>query len=202
MASFFALILAAFFAVTALAVPAAPAATPVRPPSGTPKVEKVAVDNPNVDTEGSGCRAGTVGVAFASDNSALTLIYDNFAAGVGPNSGSLRKRAFCRVNATMSSPGWAFDVSSVDFRSYVKVAKGVEASLVTRWKWIDSKGVDMKGKVSEPLFCVFGADVFVAGQCQESSGWAIRRRLPPSQRRRTFRQRPIRMLKGISNVPA
>jgi hypothetical protein len=151
MAPLFTLLIAAFFAVTALAVPAAPAATPVRPPSGTPKIGKVAVDNPNVDTEGSGCRAGTVGVAFASDNSALTLIFDDFAAGVGPNAGTLRKRAFCRVNVTMSSPGWAFDVSSVDFRSYVNIAKGVEASLVTRWKWIDSNGMDMKGKVCRSL---------------------------------------------------
>ncbi|KAF2683224.1 hypothetical protein K458DRAFT_452614 [Lentithecium fluviatile CBS 122367] len=145
MRPFFAILLSALFAFIASAAPA-PAATPVRPPSGTPKINKVAVDDPDVDTEGSGCRAGTVGVAFATDNSALTLIFDDFAAGVGPNSGTLRKRAFCRVNVTMSSPGWAFDVSSVDFRSYVKIAKGVEASIVSRWKWIDGKGVDMKGK--------------------------------------------------------
>jgi len=147
MSPFLAILIATLFSITSLAIPA-PAATPVRPPPGIPKISKIGVDNPDVDTEGSGCRAGTVGVAFASDSSAMTLIFDDFAAGVGPNVGTLRKRAFCRVNVTMSSPGWAFDVSSVDFRSYVNIAKGVEASLVSRWKWIDSKGVDMKGKVN------------------------------------------------------
>jgi hypothetical protein len=154
MAHFFAILMAALFAVTALAIPAAPAATPIRPPSSTPKISKIAVDNPDVDTEGSGCRAGSVGVAFAGDNSAMTLIFDDFAAGVGPNVGTLRKRAFCRVNVTMSSPGWAFDVSSVDFRSYVQIAKGVNASFVTRWKWIDSEGADMKGKVVYARSCI------------------------------------------------
>ncbi|KAJ4300935.1 hypothetical protein N0V90_003024 [Kalmusia sp. IMI 367209] len=127
------------------AVPAS-AATSTLPPKGAATVGAVNVDDPDVDSEGNGCRAGSVGVAFATDNSALTLIFDGFQAAVGPAAGSLKKRAFCRVNVTLASPGWAFDVSSVDFRSYVSIAKGVDVSLVSRWKWIDSKGVDMKGK--------------------------------------------------------
>lgn len=146
MLSFLVVISLALCAGVASASPA-PAASATRPPPGTCTISAVKVDTPDVDTEGSGCRAGTVGVAFTSDNSAMTLIFDNFQAAVGPNAGSVKKRAFCRVNVTMSSPGWAFDVESADFRSYVNLAKGVEASLVSRWKWIDSKGVDMKGKV-------------------------------------------------------
>jgi hypothetical protein len=124
-----------------------PAATSTLPPKGAATIGAVKVDNPDVDSEGNGCRAGSIGAAFATDNSALTLIFDNFQAAVGPSAGTLKKRAFCRVNITLASPGWAFDVSSVDFRSYVNIAKGVDVSLVSRWKWIDSKGVDMKGKV-------------------------------------------------------
>lgn len=129
MARFF---VALFWAVWAAGVAAAPApaATTTRPPPGTPTIGAVVVDAPDVDTEGSGCRAGSVGVAFATDNSAMTLIFDKFQAAVGPNAGDVKKRAFCRVNVTMSSPGWAFDVSSVDFRSYVNIAKGVDVSLV------------------------------------------------------------------------
>ncbi|KAF1950443.1 hypothetical protein CC80DRAFT_375685, partial [Byssothecium circinans] len=100
----------------------------------------------DIDTDGSGRRAGSVGVAFSKDNSAMTIIFDKFQAGVGPNVGDLKKRAFCRVNVTMSSPGWAFDVAFVDFRSYVNLGKGVEASLVSRWKWIDTKGEDIERK--------------------------------------------------------
>jgi len=76
----------------------------------------------------------------------LTLIFDNFQAAVGPNVGDLKKRAFFQINITMASPGWAFDVGSVDFRAYGNIAKGIDVSLV-RWKWIDNKGVDMKGRI-------------------------------------------------------
>lgn len=132
-----------------IAAAPAPAATTTSPPKGAATVGAVKIDNPDVDSEGNGCRAGSVGVAFTADNTALALIFDGFQAAVGPSAGTLKKRAFCRVNVTLASPGWAFDVSSVDFRSYVNIAKGVDVSLVSRWKWIDSKGVDKKGKVGQ-----------------------------------------------------
>jgi hypothetical protein len=56
------------------------------------------------------------------------------------------------VNIGMTSPGWAFDISSADFRGYVYIEKGVNASLVSRWKWIDKNGLDLPGKV-----CRFGS---------------------------------------------
>ena len=128
------------------AIPTTPisfaAAAPVRPAKGAASLTSL-----DVDLDGSGCRVGDVSVMLASDNSALTIIFDNFAAADGPKAGGASTRAFCRVNIGMSSPGWAFDVGSADFRGYVYIEKGVSASLVSRWKWIDAKGVDMKGKV-------------------------------------------------------
>jgi hypothetical protein len=132
--------------IAAIPTAASLAAAAVLPPKGA-----VSLTSLTVDLEGSGCRPGDASVMLASDNSALTIILDNFSASDGPKAGSAKTRAFCRVNIGMTSPGWAFDVSSVDFRGYVYVEKGVEASLVSRWKWIDSKGVDLKGKV-----CGFG----------------------------------------------
>ena len=123
-------------------VSALPAAAPIRPPAGA--VSLVSLD---VDLDGDGCKPGEVSVAIAGDNSALTVIFDNFAAADGPKAGTANTRAFCRVNIGMDSPGWAFDIASADFRGYVYVEKGVEASLVSRWKWIDKSGNDMKGKV-------------------------------------------------------
>ncbi|KAF2021324.1 hypothetical protein BU24DRAFT_404342 [Aaosphaeria arxii CBS 175.79] len=118
-----------------------------KPPKGAATIQKVDVDAPDVDTEGSGCRAGSVGVFISEDNNFMTLIFDDFQAAIGPKAGSTKKRAFCRVNVTMASPGWAFDVKSVDFRGYVDLGKGIDASLVSRWKWIDPKtNLDIKGK--------------------------------------------------------
>jgi hypothetical protein len=122
-----------------------PIATATLPPKGTCTIQSVDVD---VDTSGSGCRAGSVGVSVSQDNSIINIIFDNFQAAIGPNAGDISKRALCKVNVTMSSPGWAFDVNTVDFRGYLKLAAGVEVSLVSRWKWVNSKGVDLKGKVS------------------------------------------------------
>lgn len=146
MESIFPTVLLVLFAVIAAATPA-PAATTTKPPKGACTIGAVAVDAPDVNTDGSGCRPGTVGVAISEDNSLMTLIFDDFQAAIGPKAGNVKKRALCRVNITMSSPGWAFEVDTVDFRGYVNLASGVDASIVSRWKWVDTKGQDMKGKV-------------------------------------------------------
>jgi len=142
-------LLASLFAVPA---PAAPtnnvALAAVTPPKGTVTISAVDVDAPSVGTDGSGCRSGSVNAAFTTDYSIMTLIFDEFQAAIGPGAGNVKKRALCRVNVTMTSPGWAFDVQSVDFRGYVKLSKGVDVSLVSRWKWVDIKtNSDLKGKV-------------------------------------------------------
>lgn len=137
-----------FIAVFASIVVAVPAADPTRPAAGA-----VSVSDITVDTEGSGCRQGQVSVSVVSDNSALTIIFDNFSAADGPNAVGVKTRAFCRITIGMSSPGWAFDITSADFRGYVNLQQGVEASLVSRWKWIDSNGSDLKGKVRALIVC-------------------------------------------------
>lgn len=142
-----ALLLLSFWAVTTAALPPLIRADP-KPPPGTCKITGVAVDAPDIDTDGSGCRAGSVGAAFSTDYSLMTIIFDEFQAAIGPKAGKVKKRALCRVNVTLTSPGWAFDVQSVDFRGYVSLAKGVNASVLSRWKWVDSNGVDLKGKVN------------------------------------------------------
>ncbi|KAH7069428.1 hypothetical protein FB567DRAFT_224114 [Paraphoma chrysanthemicola] len=120
---------------------AIPAAAPVRPPAGAVKVTSL-----DVDLDGGGCKPGEASVSIVRDNSALTIIFDNFEAADGPKAGSAKSRAFCRITIGVSSPGYALDIDTVDFRGYVLLEKGVEASLVSRWKWVDKNGVDLKGK--------------------------------------------------------
>ncbi|KAI5377980.1 hypothetical protein J4E82_003362 [Alternaria postmessia] len=143
MSSFILVLLCTLYATLVAAIPQAVtlAAAPVLPPKG-----KVTLTTLDVDLEGSGCRPGDASVMLASDNSAMTVIFDNFSAADGPKNGGASTRAFCRVNIGMTSPGWAFDISSADFRGYVYIEKGVNASLVSRWKWIDKNGLDLKGK--------------------------------------------------------
>ena len=129
------------FALLATTIVAIPAALAVVPPAGGVSLALT------VDMEGGGCIPGEAKAAIAYDNSAITIILDNFQAAQGPSAGGLKSRAFCRVIIGVNSPGYAFDITSADFRGYVKLDQGVEASLVSRWKWIDASGNDLKGKV-------------------------------------------------------
>ena len=124
---------------------------PLRPPKGSANVTSL-----DANFEGSGCRSGKVSSQLASDNSVLTIIFDDFAAADGPKAITSHTRALCKVNIGMTSPGWAFDIDSADFRGYVYLEKGVNASLVSRWKWIDSSGADLKGKVCDNTLVEFG----------------------------------------------
>ncbi|KAF2826774.1 hypothetical protein CC86DRAFT_291645 [Ophiobolus disseminans] len=112
-----------------LAAASAAAVPPTTPPLGS-----VSLSALEVTTKGSACSPGTVGVALASDNSALTLIFDNFQAGDGPNAPGTAKRAACTVNIDINVPGWAFDIVSTDFRGYVYLEQGVVAGLTSSWK--------------------------------------------------------------------
>lgn len=133
--------LLAFLACSTSAIPAA---APVRPPAGGVKVTSL-----EVDLDGGGCKPGEASVSIVRDNSALTIIFDNFEAADGPKAGSAKSRAFCRITIGVNSPGYALDIDTVDFRGYMLLEKGVEASLVSRWKWVDKNGIDLKGKASQ-----------------------------------------------------
>ncbi|EOA80685.1 uncharacterized protein SETTUDRAFT_35612 [Exserohilum turcica Et28A] len=135
-------LLFALLAALASAVPAAVSqAAPTVPPAGG-----VSLVSLEVTLDGSsGCRPGTVSALLASDYSAITLLFDQFSAADGPKAGNAKKRAFCRVSIGMAAPGWAFDVTSADFRGYVLLEKGVNATIESRWKWV-LDGQDLKGK--------------------------------------------------------
>lgn len=75
------------------ALPTSQATAPVRPAKG-----KASLTSLDVDLDGNGCKTGDVSVMLASDNTALTIIFDNFSAADGPKAGSISTRAFCRVN--------------------------------------------------------------------------------------------------------
>ncbi|CBX98526.1 predicted protein [Plenodomus lingam JN3] len=121
------------------AIPAA--APPLRPPKGA-----VTITSLSTSHMGSGCPPSSVSINLAPDNSALTLIFDAFVAADGPKAIATTTRALCKVTVGLDAAGWVFDVASVDFRGYVLLEAGVEASLVSRWKWVDAGGKDLKGK--------------------------------------------------------
>ncbi|KAL6704601.1 hypothetical protein ACN47E_007998 [Coniothyrium glycines] len=125
---------------------AAAASAPI-PAPGT-----VTVTSLEVDTKGGACKPGEVGVAISPDNSAITVIFDNFQAADGPNAPDTTKRAACRVNIGINAPGWTFDITSTDFRGYVYLESGVVANLESQWKWNTGGGkASMSKTVNGPF---------------------------------------------------
>jgi hypothetical protein len=112
----------------------------------SPAPGSVSVASLEIDTKGGGCKPGEVGVIVSSDNSALTIIFDNFQAADGPAAPDTTKRAACKVLVGIDSPGWAFDITSVDFRGYIYLESGVQATLDSQWAWNAGGGKVCLGK--------------------------------------------------------
>ncbi len=82
----------------------------------------------NISYAGSGCPAGTVAQNLSSDFSAFTLLFDQYAAEVGPNVPFSQKRKNCQLNIDLEvPPGWSYTLFSVDTRGYVSLEPGVSA---------------------------------------------------------------------------
>lgn len=74
----------------------------------------------DVSYGGNGCPQGTVGKAFSSDKTLITLFFDKYIAESGPGVSPSKNRAACQLNLKMNFPqGWQFGVFKADYRGYV-----------------------------------------------------------------------------------
>ena len=83
-----------------------------------------------ITINGSGCPAGTVDVAIAPNNTALTLIYDALAAEIGPDARPSAFRRNCQLTLPLHVPsGWTYAIASVRARGDLFLASGVSATV-------------------------------------------------------------------------
>lgn len=77
---------------------------------------------------GTGCPQGTVASSFSSDQTVVTLLFDQFIASSGPNVPVTSQRKDCQINMALNyPPGWSYSVASVEYRGYAQVPAGVSA---------------------------------------------------------------------------
>ena len=77
---------------------------------------------------GSGCPQRTVSVAFTSDSTAFTMIFDAFIAQSGSGIFPKDSRTACQINMDLQYPaGWAYSMVTVDYRGYTGIPSGVTA---------------------------------------------------------------------------
>jgi hypothetical protein len=100
-------------------------------------------------TGGSGCRANSVASNFNDDGSIFTLLFNDFAAAIGPGVARDQHRRFCGVSVKLKVPvGWTVTIRHVDWRGYVDLDRGVGGSFGSHLFWSE-KGED---RVSQYLF--------------------------------------------------
>ncbi|HYD49944.1 MAG TPA: DUF4360 domain-containing protein [Terriglobales bacterium] len=106
----------------------------IEPDSRSTAEERGLAPDPNevyiqsINYGGTGCPSGSVGTSFSNDRSSFTLIFDQFVASSGPSVPLTESRKICLLFINLRIPqGWSYSVSTLDFRGYVSLPKGVTA---------------------------------------------------------------------------
>jgi Domain of unknown function (DUF4360) len=106
-------IAAAVMALSTVVVPSAE-----RPPPGEVTIEVVTVN-------GSGCRAGTVSLSVAQDNSAFYALYSDYLAAVGVGTRPTDFRKNCQLALQVHAPaGFTFAINQVDHTGFAHLESG------------------------------------------------------------------------------
>jgi hypothetical protein len=78
---------------------------------------------------GSGCPDGSVGASFSPDYQYLTIIFDQYAAEIGRDIESPKKRLFCQLVLQMDFPaGFSYALVDLTYRGYADLEWGINAS--------------------------------------------------------------------------
>ena len=80
-----------------------------------------------VTASGTGCPEGTVSTTMAPDNSAFTLMFDQYEASAGSANLKADKKV-CDIRVEVAVPqGWQFSLHSADYRGFAAVDAGAIA---------------------------------------------------------------------------
>lgn len=82
----------------------------------------------NITYAGTGCPAGSVADNVSPDLQALTLLFDEYFAEVGPGVPYNQRRKNCQILIDLDFPqGWTYTLFTVDYRGYVSLDPDVSA---------------------------------------------------------------------------
>jgi len=93
-----------------------------------PKFVPDTVTISNLKFGGSGCPDGSVSAMLSPDYQALTLIFDDYMAEVGPDVQNAKKRLFCQIGVQLDfPPGLTFSLVDLTYSGFASLDPGLTA---------------------------------------------------------------------------
>lgn len=90
---------------------------------------------------GTGCPAGTAAVTVSPDQSAISILFDNYVAEAGRSIGKRLDRKSCNITIPVKVPsGYTVSIFQVDYRGFASVPSGARARFDAEYFWAGSRG--------------------------------------------------------------
>lgn len=88
----------------------------------------------NIIYGGPGCPQGSVSQLVSPDKQSFTLLFDEYAAEIGPGIPRLKNRKSCQLAVDLSFPsGWSFSLATLDYRGFASLDSGVTGTQVASY---------------------------------------------------------------------
>lgn len=100
---------------------------------------------------GTGCPAGTASVSVSPDESAVSVLFDQFIAEAGRTTGRRIDRKSCNLTIPVQVPqGYSVAVFQVDYRGFNAVPRGGVNRFDSEYFWAGSRGPRLSRIFSGP----------------------------------------------------
>lgn len=90
---------------------------------------------------GTGCPSGTASVTVSPDQSAISILFDQFASEAGHSTGRRFDRKSCNLTIPVKVPnGYSVAIFQVDYRGFNIIPRGGENRFDAEYFWAGSRG--------------------------------------------------------------
>ena len=111
-------------------------------------------DSPTLGTPGyagSGCPGGSASVTLSPDYTALSILFDNYIAESGGNTGRTMDRKSCNIAIPVHVPqGYSVSLFKIDYRGFAAIPQGGRGVFRAEYFWAGIRGPDFLINRQEP----------------------------------------------------
>jgi len=101
---------------------------------------------------GTGCPAGSVGVALAPDGSSLSLLFDQYIVEAGGTTGRSFDRKSCNISIPVTVPqGLSVSIINVDYRGFNQLPAGASSNFSVEYFFAGGRGPVFNRSFQGPL---------------------------------------------------